>query len=217
MNVSLRNLQDELRAIGRGVVLIAEGGWKPGEKIVLRHLGDTEGDISVAANESYVHMTLPELTGPAKHASFVEGEDPVITLPLFIADPEIRAVISPTGSASGGHSRRRPVKTHTLVIIPEELFFDAEADTYGALSFDAGVWKVNNKALTADQQRLLDLSFWAWRGFFNRSAIPYRHSDAGKTVESVSFQLMVAPAMPDGHQLYTVGDPADADIDIDAA
>jgi hypothetical protein len=216
MNIQLKNLQEQAREIGRAVVMVAPTRWVPGQKLVLQHIADTEGDISVAANESYVHLTLPELTGAAKHKSYVEGEDPVVTMPIFVADPAIRALVSPAGNAGGGYSRRRPVKERTLVLFPEQLFYDAAEDKYTSLTYTAADgWQVNGKELTEEQERLLALSMWFWRGYFTRPSVPFRHGEAGKTVESVSFQVMHAGEMPDGHQLYTLGDPADAEIDID--
>lgn len=214
MNINLKSLQDELRAIGRAVALVSDTAWKPGDKLSLTHLGDTEGDITVAFNESLVHMTLPEVTGPAKHESFVEGEDPVVTLPLFVADPALREILSPTGNASGGNSRRQRVKTRTLVLMPEELFFDGEAYT-GLTYTAAGGWKMGANPLTEDQERLLGLSMFFWRGYFTRPGVSFKHGDAGKVVESVSFQVMQSPFMPEGNQLYTLGDPEAAGIDID--
>lgn len=214
MNIDLKNLQDELRAIGRAVALVAETAWTPGTKLELTHLGDTEGDITVAFNESFVHMTLPEVTGPAKHESFVEGEDPVITLPLFVANPGLRAILSPTGNASGGNSRRQRVKSRTLVLMPEELFFDGEKYT-GITYSAADGWEMGGQPLTEDQERLLGLSMWFWRGYFNRPGVSFRHGDAGKVVESVTFQVQHHPFMPEGEQLYTLGNPEDAGIDID--
>ncbi len=210
---ALSNLQSALRAIGRAVVFRA-AYWPGNTNLALTHLGDTEGDIAVAPNESFVHLTTPELTGPAKHKSYVAGEDPVVTLPLYMADPALRAIISPTGSASGGYGRQRPVVYHTLVLFPEELFFNVGDDAYASLVHTGSAWTVGGDALTADQQRLLDLSMWFWRGYFTKPGVPFRHGDAGKAVESVTFQVCQDSTKPDGNQLYTVGDPADALIDI---
>ncbi|HEY8504973.1 MAG TPA: hypothetical protein VIL46_10350 [Gemmataceae bacterium] len=214
---SLLDLTTQLRAIGRGVVFYADK-WDGATNLSLTHLGDTEGEISVATNEEYTHLILPELTGQAKHASYVSGEDPVITIPLFLADPALRAIVSPTGNASGGYQRRRPVKELTLVIFPEELFFDAANDTYASLTFDGTAWKVGSTALTTKQQELLGLSMWFWRGYFAKPNAVFRHEDGGKVVAEVTFQVMQSDLpiarIPDGNRLYTLGDPADAGIDI---
>lgn len=214
----LLDLQALLRAIGRGVVFYADK-WDGQTDLELTHLGDTEGEITAEMNASYSHLTLPELTGEAKHRSYVNGEDPVVTIPLYLADPALRAIISPTGSASGGHQRQRPVTERTVVIFPEELFFDEAAGAYGDLAYtDSDGWQVNGTALTPRQEALLGMSVWFWRGYFDRPGLAYRHEDGGKLVEPATFQVMQSDLaigmIPDGHRLYTVGDPADAAIDI---
>jgi hypothetical protein len=222
MNIQLKDLQQAARAIGRGVVFRANV-WAGTAALALTHLGDTEGDITVAANESYVHQTLPELTGPAKHESYVEGEDPVVTLPLFAADPADRAILTPTGNASGGYSRRRKVKEHTLVVFPEELFFNEESGAYDLqLSYTkAEGWKLGGEELNAEQKRLLALAMWFWRGYFNRAPVEFKHGDAGKTVASVAFQVMQSKlpvaVLPEGERLYTLGDPKEKQIELDPA
>ena len=217
VNYTLQDLTAVLRAIGRGVVFYADK-WNGSTNLTLTHLGDTEGEITTELNEEFVHLTTPELTGQAKHKSYVAGEDPLVTIPLFLADPSLRAIVSPTGNASGGYQRRRPVKERTLVIFPEELFLNPSTGEYGDLSFDGSAWKVDGQALTPEQEDLLGLSVWFWRGYFTKAMPPFRHEDAGKTVVPITFQAMHADlsttVIPDGQRLYTVGDPADAGIDI---
>jgi len=216
----LLDLQAQLRAIGRGVVFYAEK-WDGETNLSLTHLGDTEGEITAEMNESYSHLTLPELTGEAKHRSYVSGEDPVVTLPLFLADPALRAIVSPTGNASGGYQRQRPVKERTLVIFPEELFFDASEGEYGDLSYTGTAWQLNGEALSPAQTKLLGQSVWFWRGYFTKPGVAFRHEDGGKLVESISFQAMQSDlalaVLPDGERIYTLGDPGDKDIDIHPA
>src|SRR5690625_1829066 len=216
----LLDLQAQLRAIGRGVVFYAEK-WDGETNLSLTHLGDTEGEITAEMNESYSHLTLPELTGEAKHRSYVSGEDPVVTLPLFLADPALRAIVSPTGNASGGYQRQRPVKERTLVMFPEELFFDASEGEYGDLSYTGTAWQLNGEALSPAQTKLLGQSVWFWRGYFTKPGVAFRHEDGGKLVESISFQAMQSDlalaVLPDGERIYTLGDPGDKDIDIHPA
>lgn len=214
---TLLDLNAQIRAIGRGVLLYANK-WDGETNLALTHLGDTEGDITVELNEEYTHFTLPELTGAAKHKSYVSGEDPVVTMPVFYADPALRAVVSPTGNASGGYQRRRPVLERTLVIMPEELFFDPTSDTYKALAYDGTDWTLGGSALSSAQEALLGLSVWFWRGYFTKAGPVFRHEEGGKAVQSVSFQAMTSDLstdlIPDGERLYTLGDPADKQIDI---
>lgn len=217
MQYTLLDLTTQVRSIGRGVVFRAPA-WDGVTDLQLTHLGDTEGDIQVTPNESFVHLELPELTGNAKHESYVEGEDPVLQIPLYVADPAVRSIITPTGNGGGGYSRRRPVTEHTLAIFPEEMFFNPATEAYGELAYTtAGGWTVDTVALTAKQIRLLGLAMWFWRGYFARPPIRFRHAEAGKAVEQVTFQAMINLNLPEGEQLYTLGDPADAGIVIDVA
>lgn len=216
----LLDLQAQLRAIGRGVVFYAEK-WDGATNLKLTHLGDTEGEITVETNESYSHLTLTELTGEAKHKSYVNGEDPVVTIPLFLADPALRAIVSPTGSASGGYQRQRPVKERTLVVFPEELFFNPTTGEYGDLSYTGTAWQVDGAALSPAQEDLLGQSVWFPRGYFNKPGLAYRHEDGGKLVLPVSYQAMqsdlATSVIPDGCRLYFMGDPDDVGIDIHPA
>lgn len=221
MDYTLLDAQTVLRAIGRGVVFYAEiagqpGYWDGTTDLALKHLGDTEGDISIAMNESFVHLTTPEQSGAGKRKSYVEGADPVVTIPLYVADPALRAIVSPTGSASKGYARRRPVTELTLVIFPEELFLDVSDNAYKTLSWNPATqqFEVGGQALTAAQTALLGQAVWLWRGYFVSPSIVLKHGDAGKAVESCTFQVMMDDTKPDGAMLLTIGDPADAGIDI---
>src|SRR5690606_29585171 len=114
-------------AIGRGIVFYADkrDGTTPLE---LTNLGVTEGEITVELNEEYSTLTLTEQTGPAQHKAYVSGENPVVTLPLFYADPSLRSIVPPTGNASGGYQRRRPVAGRTGGLLPEECLDDPNRD-----------------------------------------------------------------------------------------
>lgn len=216
VNYTLLDLNSVVRAIGRGVVFYAPV-WDGTQNLALTHLGDTEGEITVELNESYNDLTLPELTGDAVHERRLAGENPVITIPLFLADPALRAIVSPTGSASGGYMRQRPVTEYTLVIFPEELFRDANGD-FAQLTFDGTAWKIDGQALTPEQERLLGLSVWFWRGHFQKPGITFRSEDGGKLVLQVNYQAMptklATSVIPEGERLYTLGDPAGVEIDI---
>jgi len=179
----------------------------------LQHLCDTEGEINFNPNATFNDLTLPELTGDAVHKRRLAGENPELSFNAFLADPALRAIISPTGEASGGYVRQRPVKRYTLVVFPEALFGE-----YDDISYDGTKWTVGGSALTPDQERYLGLSFWCWSGSFERAGMTYISDNGGKLVIPVVFRVMPTTlplsVIPDGHRLYTVGDPADAGIDI---
>ena len=214
---SLLDLTTQVRAIGRASVFYSAGAFAgTGTDLTLTHLGDTEGEITIESNESYSDLTLPELTGDAIHERYYSGENPVVTIPIYAADAALRAILSPTGSASGGHWRRRAVTEYTMVLFPEELFIEADAQVAVAYT-TAGGWTVGGDAATAAQMNLIDLSVFFWRGHFTRAMPIYRHEDGGKVVQSINFQSMFNLDMPDGHGLFTIGNPADSSIEIAAA
>lgn len=216
-NYSLLDLTAQVRSIGRASVFYGSGAFAgSGNDLTLTHLGDTEGEISVEPNDEYSELTLPELTGPAPHEKYVAGGAPQVTIPLYTASPSVRAILSPTGSASGGYQRRRAVTEYTLVLIPEDLFIEADAQV--AVGYTtAGGWTVGGDAATTAQLALLDQAIWFWRGHFERSMPMYRHEDGGKAIDEIIFHSMHNGDMPDGHHLYTVGRPDQSSIEIAAA
>ena len=99
---TLTSLAAEIRDIGRGVVFYSVGAFGgTGTDLTLLHLGDTEGEIKVETNPEYQELTLPELTGPVAHEKYLTGMAPVVTIPLFSADPLLDAIVNPIGQAAG--------------------------------------------------------------------------------------------------------------------
>jgi hypothetical protein len=212
--------------IGKAAVFIAgtkagadfvPGYWDGSSPLTLKHLCDTEGVVGLDPKESFVYLETPEQTGAGKHKGYVEGEDPLIDIPAYNGDPELAAIMSGSGNAGAGYSRRRPVREHTLVIIPEELLVDPATGKYAKLGYDGAAWKWNDAPLTPEQERLLGLARWVWRGHFIKPKVEFTHDQAGKSVGTAQFQVMLDLTKPEGHMLYTVGDPADAEIDINPA
>jgi hypothetical protein len=218
-NFTLMDVANIIASYGRGVVFRAPV-WDPGAgPLAMSQLGVTEGDIAVNTNPATAGMTYPELTGPAVHEMDYLGENPVVDIPLYLADPALLAIVSPSGSAHAGRSRRGPVAEHTLAIFPEALFLDTVGGivTPRTVAFDAlGAWTFNGVAITPAQQKLLDASFWLWRCVFNRPPRRFRGGagDDKKNLETVSTQTMHHPDMPEGHHLYTTGDPFASSIDL---
>ena len=213
-NLELLDLADVLRTYGRGVVFRGVR-WDPssGAPIVLEHLGDTEGDIAFTTNAEVQGFTLPEVTGPAMHEGTYTGENPSLEFPLFVADPALLAKLSPKGSAHAGRSARTAVAEHVFVVLPEALFGESRAQ----LAVTAGAWTLGGVALTAAQLALLDTALWLWRCFVNRPPRRWLGAagDGSKNIENVSVQVMHHPGMPEGHHLYTVGDPGEFGIDLE--
>lgn len=218
--LNLMDTADLIGSFGRGVVFYAPK-WDGIAALVMTQLGITEGDIVITPNSAVAGMTFAELTGPAKHDMDYLGEDPVVEIPLYLTDPALIAIVSPSGSAHAGRSRRGPVKEYTLAILPEALFLQADAGgivSAKTVAFsNAGAWTVNAIAITAAQQELLDASMWLWRCVFNRPPRRFRGGagDDKKNIETVSAQVLHHTGLPEGHHLYTTGDPYDATPPID--
>jgi hypothetical protein len=114
MDLNLLDLADVVRSFGRGVVFQSPV-WDPAAgPLALTHLGDTEGDIVINTNPEVAGLTTPELTGPAFHEGDYVGENPVVEIPLYLTDPAMWAICSPSGSAHAGRSRRGTVAERTL-------------------------------------------------------------------------------------------------------
>lgn len=219
-NLALASVAGLVASYGRGVVFYAER-WDRTGPLNMVQLGVTEGDIVINTNPEVAALTLPELTGPAPHEMDYTGENPQVEIPLYLADPALMAVVSPSGSAHAGRSRRGSVREYTLAVFPEALFLAADSegivDDY-VVAFDAnGDWTFNGVALTPERAELLAASFWLWRGFFSRPPRRFRGGagDERKNIETVTLQGMHNPDMPEGHHLYTTGDPFLADINLD--
>lgn len=218
MPFQLADLDTQKFSIGKAAVFYAPvWDWASNLHTEMAFLGFTEGEVTVAFNETYNSLMLPEYTGDAPHKQYVQGEAPEITLPMFAADPEIRQILSPTGSGSGGRRRQQPVRAYSVALIPEELFLDPDdpdAQTDLPLVPSGSGWTLGGSALTADQQELLDQSAFFWRVRFGKPNLLYRHEDGGKVVVEVTGSVLYQVLAPNGHRLYTLGDPYDAEIDL---
>lgn len=227
MDFTLLNLESVLRALQRGTVWYhtdLSGNpavWDYTSAIRLVQLGDTEGDIVFTPGNTVATLTLPEISGDAVHDAVDTGENPTLEIPLFLADPDLLPVVSPRGSASAGHARVCNVAERTIVLFPEMLFNKTGTSCeYGTLSYTfAGGFELDGVELDSEHESLLAHSLWLWRGYFTRPNSTFRggHGDQGKNIESVTFNCMMHASLPDGHRLYTRGDPSVAGINLEGA
>lgn len=220
-DVSLLNLQDQAYDIGRAAVLRAPY-WDGESELLasLTHMGNTEGEVAPEANSEFSTLTLPENLGPAPLKKYLTGEAPTFELNLFV-NPALLAILSPTGSASGGNTRQRRVIEHTLWIVPEQLFLKKNLDGTESevdIGYAGGVWTKDGQPFTAEDTRLFNLGTFWWRVHFERALPVYRHEDGGKSLRSVMVHSMPDLTKPDGHQLWTMGSAlAASGIDIEGA
>lgn len=211
-------------AIGRAAVFYAQTSspsvptyWDGTGDINLEHLGYTEGAITPTANGSFSTLTLPELMGEAPLKVYQQGEAPVLQFSVLCGTQALAKLFSPTYSGSAGYKRWRENSYITLALFPESLFIESNAEVAVAFTKGSpGSWTVGGNAATATQLAQIDLSIWCWKGYFTRVPPTFNPADGGKALQQVEFHLVQDLTKPDGHQLYTLGDPADASIDIDA-
>lgn len=227
MDYTLLNLEALLRKIGRGSVWYAHDGtgptdigdpirWDRDTELQLAQISDTEGDIVFNPNAEIAQLTLPETRGAAIFEATAVGGAPELQVPLFMADADLLALLSETGQASMGHSRVRDIEGFTVVVFPERLFRKAD-NTYATLSVSGGAFLLDGVALDAAHTSLLGHSLWLWNAIVQRPETTFRggHGDDGKNIETVTIRPKVHPLMPEGHQLYTRGNPFDFSIDLE--
>ena len=216
---TIGDLEATIRHIGRGTVFYQVGAFTgTGNNLTLVYLGDTKGEITVEENAEYAMLATPELTGPIVRTKYLEGIDPVITIPLLGADPLLDVIVNPTSVSSGvqggGFERHQAVTEYALVIFPEEVFIVNNAPAVVEYT-TAADWKVGGSTASGAQLALLDKAIWFWRGHFEALTPRYNHADGGKLITEVVFHAMHNNAMQQGHYVYTKGRPDQADPAIE--
>lgn len=185
-----------LKAIGVAEVFVGDpftvGGMLP--------LGATEGEIRGEISYSNNNLTAPERTGGIPHQSQVNLDTANIIVPLIIGDPDLWEKIMPTGEKGGGYSSFQQPEYTTVLVVPR-----SEMSAGGTLGYAGGPPKVWTPA--APQNAL-----WLWRAFPTPGNIPYRFADGGKVISEVRFTGMFDAARPEGHKVFTIGDPVPAGI-----
>ncbi|HEX2091818.1 MAG TPA: hypothetical protein VHG28_05415 [Longimicrobiaceae bacterium] len=188
------NLQSALRSIGKGYVFVGDpAATGPAG---LRPLGATEGEVKVAFNQEFNDLKFPEYTGPAVHERRLTGENVTVTIPLILGDPALLDDVSPVGATGGGFSSQQPVKTTSLVIFPE-------TEIRNGITYTAGTGGAAGTWTPAAPRNAV----WIWRGHFVRPGMNYKQADGGKVIVETTFQAMYDGTRPEGHKLYTIGDP----------
>jgi hypothetical protein len=222
MDLTISALNEAALEIGKATIYYA-AEWDGATNLTLAHLGDTEGAVSFNAQESIGGLKLPEHYNEAYIRAYVTGADPVLTAPLFLADPTLRDLISPTGDGLIGTGTRREVTRYTLVIMPAALHYDPDTGRNTAtISFDGTAWeKVTEAAptgrvLTEDEERLLGLSIFIFSGYWERPAVTYEATvnDVVKNIEECTFHGMRPTADALNGIIAVIGMPSYYDIDI---
>jgi hypothetical protein len=195
MPVSLPTLTQALRALGNAHVYIGDPFLLNG----LAPLGQKEGNIDMAFNEEISALTAPEITGPVEHQATIRGVGITVTIPLIMGDETMWAKISPTGTAGGGWSNAQPAVTTACVIVPDE-----EMSVGGTFGYDGTTWTP-----AAPKNAI-----WLWRCRRARGAVPFSTDNGGKVITPVTFTTMFYGANPEGHKVFTIGNPVTQGIPL---
>lgn len=195
MPVTYPTVSDLVKRLGKGIVLTGDPTTVGGLSV----LGIVEGEITPEWNEEFSDLMAPDQLGPAVLERKLRGMNPRLTVPLIIGNAALLATLSPTGVAHGGHEKDQDVVTTSVVVVPEDEFGDSfEFDDVG------GTWTPAAPAK----------ALWLWKASFERPGITYKAADGEKDVEDVIVQAHWDATQPDGHHLFTFGDPDSFGISI---
>lgn len=204
--ISTPALTAALKAIGNAQVFLGDPFTASG----LIAIGAKEGEITVETTEEYSDLTAPELTGPAVHQRSVMGISARVTIPVIAGDADLYAKLSPTGEKGGGWSSPQAVVPTSVLIIPNAevgggLRYNIEGtETVKSWKRDAG----NGVAAATGAAAAPVHAIWLWRAVPERPSRSFSYENGGKQIWSVPFQAMFDGARPEGHKIFTTGDPA---------
>jgi hypothetical protein len=183
---ALTSLSNYIRSFGQAYVFVGNPFATNG----LTALGATEGEIQIEETFKYNDLTAPEWTGDTVHTRMVDGVSVKITVPLIFGDPTVYTKISPDGTKSGGFAKPQAVVTTSCVIMPF-------SDLASSLSYNGTTW--TPAAPTH--------AVWLWRSVPTPGRYAFKHDNGGKVIREITFDALFDDSRPDGHKVYTVGDP----------
>jgi|GEM_PF-4632599 len=201
MAVTTPALTAALQSIGSGHVYVGTPFVADG----LAPLGAKHGEVRVEITEDVSDLTA-EQTGPAVHQRTVMGLSARVTVPIILGDTALYAKISPTGTRGGGWSVPQPVVTTSVLLIPN-------LEVGGGLTNATGAttgWtraEGNGAAAASGAGAAPVHAVWLWRAVPERGGWGFSYDDGGRTIVEVTFQAMFYAANPEGHKMFTIGDP----------
>ena len=206
-------LAEALKAIGTAEVFIGDPLLVPGATGALESLGATEGNIEFNPAFEYNPLTAPELTGGVAHQSSVTLGNVTITVPVILGDPDLYARVNPTGSASGGFTSPQKVKETGVLLIPRaELGGGLVYTTTGTPEWTRTAGNGVDAATGVDAAP--SAAVWFWRAYVSHGPLPYAYANGGKVITTVTITAMFDGSKPEGHKVYTIGDPYEAKNEI---
>jgi hypothetical protein len=202
MSLAPLALTAALQNIGNAKLAIGDPFTASGMAI----LGAKEGEIKVDLTAEYSDLTAKELTGPAVHQRTVMGVGARVTIPIIMGDTALYAKISPTGTSGGGWSNPQAIVPTSILVIPDSEIAGGIANATGL----AAGWVVttgNGYTGGSGAGYAPVHAFWGWRAVPELSGWGYTYENGGKIIREVVFQLLFDASRPEGHKLWTIGDP----------
>ncbi len=203
-----------LNAIGTAEVYTGDPLLVPGDPGAMESLGATEGTIEFNPAFETNPLTAPELTGGVVHQSSTTLGNVTITVPVILGDASLYTRINPAGVASGGFTSPQKVQELGVLLIPR-------AEVGGGLSYNAThtppQWERiagNGVDAATGTDAAPKFAVWFWRAFVMHAALPYAYGNGGKVITTVTFTAMFDGSKPEGHKVYTIGDPWAAQNEI---
>jgi hypothetical protein len=196
------SLTAALAAMGVAEVFIGDPFTNGG----MTSLGAVEGTITVNTPQEANNLTAPELTGGTPHQATTTPGEVTVVVPLILGDPALYQKISATGTKSQGFSTPQKVAETSVLIIPRSevgggLDWDITGTPQWARTAGNGVAAATGAGAAPVN------AVWIWRAYPTMSSIPFSYGNGGKVISEVTFHAMYSAARPEGHKLYTIGDP----------
>jgi hypothetical protein len=176
-------------------------------------LGAVEGTITANLPSEMNNLTAPELTGGVAHQATVTPGEITVVVPVILGDPTILAKISPIGANHAGYSTPQKVLETAVLIIPR-------SEVGGSLDWDpaalagAGGWTrtAGNGVAAAGPSApggaaAPKNAIWFWRAYPTFASLPFSYGNGGKVITEVTFHAMFDASKPEGHKIYSIGDP----------
>ena len=191
-----------LQSMGVAEIFLGNPLITPGGAGGMVSLGATEGVITFAAPQTLNVLNAPELTGEVAHQATVTLGAVTITAPVIMGDPALWARISATGRAAGGVSRPVAIAETSVLLIPR-------SEVGGGLVY-SGSWARtagNGVAAAAAAAAAPKNAVWLWRAGVSMGDVPFGYANGGKVIVTVTFTGMFDATKPEGHKVFTIGDP----------
>jgi hypothetical protein len=157
-------------------------------------LAATEGDITTDMPFDVNALTAVEYTGGAEHQATITQGAVTVTVPVINGQADVYDKISPVGDGSGGgwSAPQKVVETTVLVMPLSEMAADGSFSRTAA-----GLWT------PATPKHCI----WLWRAYAVPSGDTFGSDNGGKRMNSVTFRTMYRGENPEGHKMWTRGDP----------